>query len=100
MTDRWAWLNHGLLLAAFHRMKTTAEHERVIDALEAVLSSPLDPFDIDVHLMHGRPPASEDRWVAWLPDGWYLVYRPYVDGPAPFVGNHVVVLGMKNIREP
>lgn len=100
MSGGWSWLNHHHLTDALKRITQDDTRELVIDALEAVLESPFDPPSVDVHQMHGRPPLSQERWIAWLPAGWYLVYRPYKQGPFPYPGPHVVVLAMRHLDEP
>lgn len=65
----------------------------VADALDDILASPFEPTITEVHRMHA---SARERWLAWLPHGYVLTYRPHVDGPPPLLGNHVSVLDFRD----
>lgn len=47
--------------------------EDVADALDDILTSPMEPSFTEVHRFKL---GSRERWVAWLPHGYILTYRP------------------------
>lgn len=100
MSGGWSWLNHHHLTGALERITDPGTRELVIEALDALLLAPYEPERLDVHKMHGMPPLAQERWIAWLPGGWYLTYRPYAPGPFPHANNNVVVLSMRHIDDP
>ena len=94
----WSWLNEHHIRAALAAVDQET-WDVVTDALDAFIESPMESGVVDVQQLEGQQ-GRLDRWVAWLPRGFVLTYRPYVNGPPPHAGKHVVVLDMRTLAEP
>lgn len=73
--------------------------EVVLGALDHFVTSPMERSDVvDVQRMEG-PHGRQDRWIAWLPRGWILTYRPHLNGPPPHAGRNIAVLDFRSVDD-
>ncbi|GEM_PF-6493127 len=93
----WQWLNFHLLVDAVNALDDDMR-DLVIAALEQIADDPFDPNNVAVNEL----PATSKRQgirVAWLPGGLILMFRIHDNGPPPYAGPHLVVVGVRSIDD-
>lgn len=90
----YEWLNAHLIEEGL-ASEPPAVKEAVLDALVRVADKPHEPEGVVARCMLPTREVPERR-VAFLPYGWALVYQPYTNGPPPWAGPHVCVLGFRH----
>jgi hypothetical protein len=93
----WQWLNHYRILDAILPLGPDARVD-VADALDRILARPYEPEGVELTVLKVDGSHLERR-VGWLPHDLFITYRPYLDGPPPYVGRHVVVLAVTDMRD-
>lgn len=94
----WKWLNEWRIVERLAEHREPEEVDDILDALEEVIKAPFEPNGLDAYCLPSTSTRPE-RWVAWLPKQFVLTYRPYVNGPPPHAGKHVVVLAFNSFAD-
>jgi hypothetical protein len=93
----WQWLNHHRIIEAVIGLGPDARVD-VADALDHVLAKPFEPLGVEITTLKIESQHLERR-VAWLPHDLFMTYRPYLDGPMPHRGRHIVVLAVSTMQD-
>lgn len=90
-------MNHHHIVDAL-QVASVDVRDDVLEALDDVLASPFEPTAVEVHVFQAGA-GGRERWVAWLPHGYVITYRPFLNGPPPLAGKHVAVHSFDRIDD-
>lgn len=93
----WKWLNAHLLVDVVQLLNVETK-DLVLSALDRIADDPFDPHNVAVNEL----PATSKRQgirIAWLPGGVILTFRVFENGPPPYAGPHLVIVGVRSIDD-